>query len=431
MAKAFSAAEWDAIEAELDGDERAYGLPEGGREGSLVLASFNIRKLSSPKGRTRELRFMAKFCARCDLVAVQEVMDNLDGLRRLKEEMEKQVAGTDEFAIVVSDVTGQVPGSKGMPERMAFIYRQRRIRRAEMASDITIDATGVLLNLAQNPDPIIAELQSPVVRKYKEEYAAYLKELEKYVANKADKTPKIPNKPNVDFKTFLTFTRTPHVTAFEAPAAHGDPPLRFIAVNTHLVFGSMTEREREFEKLLEWLIFRLEAEKRLSAPNFLLLGDLNLNFDKPKKDRDRIEDKLKALNAIAFRRRDIRRVYFPFIDAHPITGKVIRTNARQDQTFDQIGFFRGEKEKRLPNDQWHSWKKKTKSTGPDDYDYGVFNFADLFATVVADGKKYLELDDPARTDLDDKFQHKVSDHMPIWVRLPRPGMNNLPDLSIL
>ena len=66
----------------------------------MVLASFNIRKLGRTEkrvkgkiiSRKRELEFMARFCARCDLVAIQEVQDNLDGLRYIKQKVDERVA---------------------------------------------------------------------------------------------------------------------------------------------------------------------------------------------------------------------------------------------------------------------------------------------------------------------------------------------------
>ncbi|MEE8371568.1 MAG: hypothetical protein V3R73_05415, partial [Sphingomonadales bacterium] len=68
MAGHFSKDEWTKIIKKLEADPGKYGMPEGGREGSLVIASFNIRKLSTYKGRKAELEFMARFCAACDLV---------------------------------------------------------------------------------------------------------------------------------------------------------------------------------------------------------------------------------------------------------------------------------------------------------------------------------------------------------------------------
>ena len=109
-----------------------------------MLGSFNIRKLSRAKGRERELDFMARFCAACDLVAIQEVQDDVDSLRYLKERTESRVAGRGEYALAISDITGEVPGESGMAERLAFLYRHRRLRRLELASDLTYSVLGTL-----------------------------------------------------------------------------------------------------------------------------------------------------------------------------------------------------------------------------------------------------------------------------------------------
>ena len=61
---------------------------------------------------------------------------------------------------------------------------------------------------------------------------------------------------------FLTFVRSPHVVAFEAPAANREPSLRFSAVNVHLVYGKMKEREQEFDALLDWLIGRAQERRK-------------------------------------------------------------------------------------------------------------------------------------------------------------------------
>lgn len=81
-----------------------------------------------------------------------------------------------------------------------------------------------------------------------------------------------------------------------------------------------------------------------------------------------------------------------------------RTNARDNQTFDQIGlFFR---ERGLPT---HLDNKDmgTNEIGPD---YGVFNFVNLFQDALGQ----------SREELYPRFEHKVSDHLPLWLRLPLP-----------
>lgn len=399
MAGRLKIAEWEKINAELSRDPDFYGLPEGGREASLVMASFNIRKLGNPGNREREIEFLSKFCSRCDLIAIQEVQDNLEGLVHLKNRMESKIAGEGEFELVVSDITGEVPGESGMSERLAFIYRKRRIKRLDMVSDLNIDRSSVIARLFENYE---------LISKSKEDFESKMLEFNAGTRR---------TKPTYASPAFISFMRSPHVVAFEIPAANDQKPITFAAVNAHLIYGQQKERDAEFEALISWLTHRLKDQKRMTVDNFVLLGDLNLNFDKPIKDRKRIEGRLKKLNKEVFGDAEKRRVYFPFIDGNPITGENIRTNARSSQTFDQISFFLGAKEKQFPNDQWRERVEKDK---PDGFNYGVFNFSDLFARSLR-GKPYSRLNKQEKAAMGKKFEHSVSDHMPIWVRIPRPG----------
>ena len=417
----FTKQQWDKIEAELLRDPKGYGMPDGPREESMVLASFNIRKLGQTekreKGKTisrkRELEFMARFCARCDLIAIQEVQDNLKGLRYLKQKIDERVASEGEFGLLVSDITGEVPGEKGMSERLAFLYRKSRIKRLDMTSDLTVDRSGVLKNFADKSDLFAAAWND-----HQEKLEKFNKDLKKWSKKPPNKRPKKkPKKPKLKLPAFLTFTRTPFVAAFEAPTATGGDPLQFIAVNAHLIYGTMKDRKEEFKALISWMTNRLIRQKRMVAPNFILMGDLNLDLDKPVKDRAEINDYICGLNEKVFGDKKAERVYFPFIDKHPVTKKLIRTNARQNQTFDQIAFLRGAKEQQLPNKRW---SKLVDWDDLDAFDFNVFNFANLFAKTIK-GKAYRGLTKVQREDLGKYFENSVSDHMPIWVRIPRPG----------
>ena len=110
MATQFTSSEWKAIRDTLDADPARYGLPE--REyGSVLLGSFNIRKLGSSRSRSPDTwEFLAEVCRSFDLLAVQEIMDDLSGLRRLM-----SLLGPD-FDLIVSDVTGKFPGESGLGE---------------------------------------------------------------------------------------------------------------------------------------------------------------------------------------------------------------------------------------------------------------------------------------------------------------------------
>ncbi len=80
MATQFSSAEWDLIRAKLRADPKRYGLPQR-VYGSVLLGSFNIRKMGNTRNRSADTwEFLADICRSFDLVAVQEIMDNLEGL---------------------------------------------------------------------------------------------------------------------------------------------------------------------------------------------------------------------------------------------------------------------------------------------------------------------------------------------------------------
>ena len=153
MAKPFTPAEWNLITARLEADPDRYGLPQ--REyGSVLLGSFNIRKLGSSRSRNSDTwQFLAHVCRSFDLLAVQEVMDDLSGLRRLME-----LLGPD-FSLVVSDQTGVFPGEPGVGERLGFIYRWRAVDRMEVASDVTFDRTKVLDSIASNYEAFVSDVE--------------------------------------------------------------------------------------------------------------------------------------------------------------------------------------------------------------------------------------------------------------------------------
>ena len=58
---------------------------------------------------------------------------------------------------------------------------------------------------------------------------------------------------------------------------------------------------------------------------------------------------------------------------------------------------------------------------PGDFDYGVFDFVNLFSEALH-GKAFAKLSAAERKTLVARFEHKVSDHMPLWLRLPLPDV---------
>jgi endonuclease/exonuclease/phosphatase family metal-dependent hydrolase len=328
-------------------------------------------------------------CKQYDLIAIQEVQDNLEGLQKLMDEL-----GPD-FGMTVSDKTGAYPGKGSTGERLAFIFRWAVVQRCEVVSDISYDRTEMLERLHDNMEPITDALST------------YHSKLDDY-NNGIRKS-----KPFLKMPAFLTFIRTPYIVSFKIVGKLGTTPYKFMAVNAHLFFGHyIDDRRQEFNALLEWLIARVKENDRAYYPNFILLGDLNLDFDNPENDYDRIEKYMKAFNNNAG---DKVNVNFPLITVHKGDTEVIRTNARGTQTFDQIGlFFR---DSGLPTYDLNATMDDT--INPRGPDYGIFNFRNLFSNALKK-KDFSKLTSSEQIEFVKRFHFEVSDHMPLWLRLPLP-----------
>ena len=135
MPQHFTPAEWQKINAEFNTSAASYGLPARCND-SVIIGSFNIRKLGDINKRTNESwQLFKNSLQRFDLIAIQEVMDNSEGLYHLKELL------GEHYKIAVSDSTGAAPGRRGNGELLAFLYNSKRIEQTEVASDLSFDRT--------------------------------------------------------------------------------------------------------------------------------------------------------------------------------------------------------------------------------------------------------------------------------------------------
>ena len=393
MSSRFDGEQWSKIRATLDKDPTKYGIPQ--REyGSVVLASFNIRKLAAIDKRRQETwDFLSYVCQHFDLLAIQEIMDDLEGFKFLAHKM------GSEYGTVVSDQTGVFPGERGLGERLGFIYNRNLIWRDDVVSDVTYDRSKLLHTIAQHHEELYESLAP---------YAAYLDKLNDYAEGRRSTKP---DKPKIKLPVFLSFVRQPFCASFRILGHPNTKPYDLMAVNAHLYFGNyIDDRRQEFNALMEWILARVKQEGKAYFPNFVLLGDLNLDFDNPERDRDRIEKHIKTFNQ---EMGDEVSVNFPFLDVHPKQQEVFRTNARMSETFDQIGLFT--RDRRLPTYKDNP-SMGSNSTGPD---YGVFNFVELFSEALY-GKPFKTLSQEEQKEFFPTFEHEVSDHLPLWLRLPLP-----------
>ena len=98
-----------------------------------LIATWNIRAFDSADygARSHEaIYYIATIMERFDLIAVQEVKEDLNALERLITRL-----GRDHWAYIVSDVSEGKPGNR---ERMAFVYDKRSVKFDSMAGEIVI-----------------------------------------------------------------------------------------------------------------------------------------------------------------------------------------------------------------------------------------------------------------------------------------------------
>ncbi len=431
MAAEFTAAEWIKVRETLDDDPERYGLPKR-VYGTVVLASFNIRKLGklkvgkSTSGRDEPtMRFLADVCRNFDLIAVQEIMRDMAAVRRLKELM------GPEFGLVVSDIVGTFPGEAGNEERLGYIYNRSLVERTELISEVTTSRTKVIKTIARNHRELFELMETSAaarrLRKYLDvELPAYREAVAKGSRRKPPKVPKFDVSPN----QFVQFIRTPLAASFRVHGHPGVESYPFIAVNAHLHFGRPIDRRLEAAALIEWIVGKLGSRE---ASNVVLLGDLNFDFDQPESDLARIAARFEELRAMSRRKRPVY-VSFPFIFPHPrprqelqsLTDGLLRSNVRLTQTYDQIGVFSLDERvggRIATSVDGHSLDEVW-GASEDGPDYGVFDFANLFSRALCKGKSLQELEAAegkgAVTALVRRFEHRVSDHMPIWIRVPLP-----------
>lgn len=108
---------------------------------NLLIASWNVRMLGnvgprwvnpanvSPKRNLADVWALAEIISRFDVIAVQEVRDDLSGLRMIV-----RALGPD-WSFIVTDTTR---GAAGNRERLAFIYDLRRVKPSGLAGELVL-----------------------------------------------------------------------------------------------------------------------------------------------------------------------------------------------------------------------------------------------------------------------------------------------------
>lgn len=182
----------------------------------LLIATWNIANLGLQNRNDKDYQLIAEMISWFDMVALQEVYDNLIGLRSITKNLPSS------FKVIFSDKAGN-------NERSAFLY----------------DTTSNKVNLLEK----FGEIAVP------------------------PKDHKYINLPNVQQK-FTGFDRNPFLVSFKA----GD--LRFLLVNVHLFYGKDSKKDRERRALeayatSRWADLR-QRSKNAYVRDIIVLGDFNL-----------------------------------------------------------------------------------------------------------------------------------------------------------
>ena len=129
-----------ALRAQLTRD-----IPAKTTTDTLLLATWNIREFGGNR-RGESLHYIAEIISRFDLVALQEVAANLDGLKKLV-----SLLGPN-WDYIVTDCTD---GTAGGGERMAFVFDKCKVFFRKMAGELVLPQTKLIgenkLQFARTP----------------------------------------------------------------------------------------------------------------------------------------------------------------------------------------------------------------------------------------------------------------------------------------
>ena len=91
----------------------------------LLAATWNLTNFGAQERTENDIKLMAEIVGWFDIVAIQEVADDLDHLRLLLKHLPKG------YATIISDIGGN-------DERAGFIYDSAKVKRLELAAEVAI-----------------------------------------------------------------------------------------------------------------------------------------------------------------------------------------------------------------------------------------------------------------------------------------------------
>ena len=218
------------------------------RDGTLLLATWNIRDFDSNKFKfgprlAETFFYIAEIISCFDLVAVQEVNQDLSALERVMRLLGRR------WDYIATDTT---EGRGGNGERMAFVYNTDKVWFRKIAGEVVLPE-GQLVVSQEKRTSDEPQVIGPVATAVESGFGEVRQQ----------------------------FARTPFVVAFQSGW------FRFNLCTVHIYFGSDTgaqlkRRISEIERLVHFFASRQDRENRSAGTdpgkleNYILLGDFNV-----------------------------------------------------------------------------------------------------------------------------------------------------------
>ncbi|MBO7366814.1 MAG: endonuclease/exonuclease/phosphatase family protein [Bacteroidales bacterium] len=134
------------LRAQLDAE-----IPEKTAENTLLLATWNIRQFNE-KRRKESLMYIAEILSRFDLIAVQEVKDDMAGLMEVMRILGKN------WTFIATDISSKESG--GNNERIAFVYDTNKVSFKNIAGEVVLPHTELIQGMQFARTPFCVAFQA-------------------------------------------------------------------------------------------------------------------------------------------------------------------------------------------------------------------------------------------------------------------------------
>jgi len=95
------------------------------KKNKLLLATWNIANLGTQKREAEHYKIIAEMLKWFDIIAIQEINDNLEGLRHLQKELAAN------YQVIFTDASGN-------NERMCFMFNNKKVKQMEKIGEIAV-----------------------------------------------------------------------------------------------------------------------------------------------------------------------------------------------------------------------------------------------------------------------------------------------------